>query len=279
MAQKISEIKQIMVDEKNSITELNDLNSPSKVSIWNLLFHCVAVCIQFFEQLIDQFKIDVQVALDSNYYGTGQWWQREMFKFQLGDQTSIVDNKIQYPLVDETKRIITACAVIDGIDLVIKTAKGESPDFEKLSPSELSAVRGYVSQIRPISQYPQIESFDGDYLYLKATVKYDAQVGEVLSKQATIDAINTYLANLPFNGKLNVNALINEVQKSSYVKDITFEQISFRGNANTFDVNLNAALVRGFDILFSELSGQAGYFIEENTVGYTYDDSLTMIAE
>ena len=67
MARKIDEIYLAILQEKNLHTELDELNSTSKVAVFNLWAYIVAVVMWTLENLFDQHKAERKI-ISTGYY-------------------------------------------------------------------------------------------------------------------------------------------------------------------------------------------------------------------
>jgi len=242
MARTISEIYNAIISEKqnqteltalqpaidNSQTLLEDLTSTSKVEIWRLIFWVTSVAIWSFEKIMDQFKAEVEATADSLIVGTDRWLQLRALEFQLGDQLQFIDEKYQYSVIDETKKIIkTASVITQNSQVVIKVAKDDgSGGLEPLTSSELQSFNAYMLNIAPAGTNMGALSIEADDVLLSYDIVYNplilASNGESLSSPGTFpveDAINAYIQGLPFDGVLNLTKLTDAIQQVEGVND------------------------------------------------------------
>ncbi len=95
---------------------LDDLTSGSKVAVWRLWAYLTSVAIYIHELLWDNFKVVIEEIAAAAPAGTPRWYQKKMFEFQSGDSLVYVDNQYVYDPIDETKRIVTRCAIEERPD-------------------------------------------------------------------------------------------------------------------------------------------------------------------
>jgi len=212
MSQSVSDIQAEMIVEKANHSELSPLNSTSNTSIWALWMFVTATIIVFFEQVMDLFKIDIQNIINSNQYGTSEWWQGKMLAFQYGDLLAFTNNVFQYPVVDTSAQIIQFCSITSLNGMVqIKVAGSSGGVPTALSNDQLNGAIAYASEIQPAGIRFAMLSLSADLLQLNANIYYDASGNITTIQNAVVAAINTFLTTNNtgnFNGTLYVNSLI-----------------------------------------------------------------------
>lgn len=227
MARTIAAIQQQIIDTKNADPSLSTYAwSDSKVAIWRLWTYVTAVCIWTLENLFDYHKTEVSNILATQKPHTLQWYVHKAKLFQFGD--TLPPNTDTYPTLstDPAVAIVKYAAAVELANMVrIKVAKENSGILESLSVGELAAFRGYMSRIKDAGVRLQLTSGNPDNLQLALSVYYDPLVlsstGARLDGAATtpvMDAVNTFLANLPFNGVFVLNELIVALQAIDGVK-------------------------------------------------------------
>jgi len=213
MARTIEIIKQQMVVELATKPELAGLNSVSNTAIYNLWLYIQAVIIHYFEVLQDTFKGEVQTIIDSNQYGTKQWWFNQAKAFQYGDILLFINNVFKYASVDETKKIVKYCSVTDnGGKVQIKVAKQSGSIPVVLTIDELNGVVDYVNDIKPAGTDVTIQSLAADLVNVQLNVYYNANLGLSNVQTAVETAITNFFASIQFDGILYRNKLIDAIQ-------------------------------------------------------------------
>lgn len=281
MARTINTIKQIMIDEKNSQSALSGLTSTSQTALWNLWFYIVASCIAIFEQLQDLFKSDLETIAYNTPPNTPQWVREKVFKFQynssipqvaeLNTTTFVVD----YPTTNTNYQIITRCAVVTENNRMvsIKVAKSDPPT--PLDAGEETALDDYINTWNSAGISYQIINQDSDKLEVAADIYYDGQYSAVISTNVT-DAINTYMANLPFNGVVSNQSIVDAIQAVLGVKNVKLTRVLVRRNTQSYGGGITLYnLSTGVDAV--KYQTYAGYVEEETTSGHTFADTLNFI--
>jgi len=254
MARTLDEIYQAILTEKasqatlNGLTSnisdqqtlLNELTTGSRVAVWTLWAWITAVSIWTLEKLWDQYKVDVQAIADRAVPGTAAWYAAQVLAFQYGDQVTVIDNVPQYATIDTSKRIVKRVAIIEdgsGV-LTIKVAKDNGGVLEPLSNAEQTALEAYLNDIKFAGTRIQVISLNADKLRLTLTVHYDATLmnsdGKLISDGSSPvdDAIDAYLAALPFNGVVHERGLEDEIQQVAAVSDLEFTLLEATTGSN-----------------------------------------------
>lgn len=281
MARSISEIQQTMLDAIAADSVLSTLlTSTSRRAIFRLFTYIVAVAINGLEQLIDIFKSEVETIAAAAAPATPAWLQDQILKFQYSATNPQVIQMINfapaYPIVDETLRIITRCSVTTNLsnNVLIKVATGEPP--AALSAPQLAALQSYVNEIGIAGVIYNVTSEASDKLYVQASVYYDGQYSAVIAANV-IEAIENFLAAIPFNGQMKISDLEEAITSVEGVNDVVLVNVKARSNATAFASG--AFLVQDQQTIGRLWSTIAGYMVGETDSGNTLADSLTFIAE
>ena len=281
MARTRAEIQATMDAEQATQTSLSTLDSTSQTAIYTLWKYITSSVINYFEQLWDLYKVDLENIVSNAAVGTNQWFKDRILKFQYSASTPQVlevDDKfaVNYVTTDTTLRIITRASVKTTATrtVLVKVAKEEPP--VALSGIELTSLQGYVNDIAFAGVNYVVSSTEADKLYLKANIYFDGQYAATISNDV-IAAINSYLANLTFDGSLVLSSLFDAIQGVTGVIDCVFVDVAARADATAFIdknylVQTNTTLIRNYPT-------NAGYIVEETTASNTFTDTLTFIPQ
>jgi len=221
MARSIEAIQQQIIDTKNSDAVLGAYTwSSSRVAIWRLWTYVVAVCIWTLENLFDFHKSEVEGIIATQKPHTLQWYVMMAKLFQYGVTLPSDSDAYATPSSDPSIVIVKYAAAVELINLVrIKVAKQSGAALAGLSPGELTAFSAYMNRIKDAGVRLQLTSGNPDNLRLVVAIYYDPLVltstGARLDGTAAtpvLDAVNTFLENLPFNGLFVLNNLIIALQ-------------------------------------------------------------------
>jgi hypothetical protein len=224
MARTIAEIQLQMDSEQALQTGLSGLDSPSQSAIYTLWKYITASCIYYFEVLLDLYVSEIETKIANAPVGTVQWLKAQCLKFQYSATVPQVVNigtdfVPAYNPIDTDLQIITRCSVktLPNQIVSIKVAKGTTPSA--LSVAELNSFKGYLTDICFAGvQYSAI-SVASDKLYVQAQIYYNGQYASVISANV-ITALETYMANLPFDGYVRVSAIEDAIQSVTGVTDV-----------------------------------------------------------
>jgi len=227
MARTITEIQQQIIAAKDAEPVLSAHSwSTSKVAIWRLWTYITAVCIWSLEQLFDYHKAEVAALLAASKPHTLQWYTSMAKKFQNGQL--LPDGSDVYAVITEDPaiRIVKYAAATELSNLIrVKVAKESSGMLAKLTTGELDAFTAYMKRIKDAGIRLQLTSDDPDTLQLAVAIYYDPLVltasgarVDGTSPTPVLDGINTFLANLPFDGVFILNELIAAIQGIDGVK-------------------------------------------------------------
>ena len=286
MARSLQEIKLAIQTDVRTYPSLDGFKFPSEggsqVSIFNLMITVVSTAILVFEKIHDIFKEDLTDLANSAIAGNTYWLQAQMLNFQYGDQILLDENFSPYYLVeDDSKKIVTRCAVLDANPVLIKVATGIVPNLTQLSAAQMSALQDYYYG----TQFNEGIGFAGvtatfiselpDRMFIEADIYYSSQLVTATVKTNTINAIDNFFAtfqNTNFDGTVFMIKLTDAIQAVIGVTRVVYTDVKGR-NAAT-DISLATPI----DFQGSYQT-EAGYLISEDTPTYILDDTLTMIAE
>lgn len=210
----------------SSQTLLSDLNSSSKVARWRLMIWVMSFMIWLHEQLFDTHKEEIESRASELITGTKLWYRDQALKWQYGDSLVWNGKRYEYAAINTSTQIIKRAAVIEvGGQVRIKVAKLDGTGLPvPLTTTEKDSFVAFMQKIKFAGTNILIISRTADLLKLSITVHYDPLIlsatGELLSSPGTRpvdDAITSYIQSLPFNGILDLSALIDVIQTAQGV--------------------------------------------------------------
>jgi hypothetical protein len=283
MARTIDTIQAEIIATKNAQPELDGLTSTSKRSIWQLWTYIVATSIAILEQLLDVFVVNVEAQVSASAAASALWVQSKMFAFQYDATTpqivQLINTVPQYPVVDATKRIITACSVTSDISNVVNIKVAKSTPLAALTTLEQASAQGYINTIGIAGINYNIISLPADKIYIDASIYYQGQYAAII-QSSVIDTLNAYLQNLStvnFDGSLKISDLEGVIRNVAGVNDVLLNNVRGREDAVLFAAGID--LVLNTATLQRQWQTVAGYIVGETTTGKTFADSLTFIAQ
>lgn len=235
MARTVLEIKKIMTDKFISYPEIISLygldttknfeEQFSKVSPESILFYCVAFGIQLLDVLFDTHKAEITQIIENERFGSVGWYELKALAYQHGrvlvdgydyyDNSNLTDDEI------ESEKIVKFASAreVDNGNLILKLAKGVTGSLEKLTINELAGVQSYINKIKVAGVRITCISEDADMLKATLNIQYDALILDSAGKRLdgtndhpVLDAVNTYLSSIKFNGEYSNMRLEDSVQ-------------------------------------------------------------------
>lgn len=287
MARTVAEINQSivtsLVSNASAVGITIDPTNWSRRNILRLICYTVAISINLLEQLMDQAVIRIESIIDVSAAGSAKWIQYQMFRFQYSatvpQELAWIDGYVDYPTIDPTLRIITACSVKPTItnNVLVKVAKGNP--LEKLTSTELTAATSYVVTKGVAGISYSVISTDPDELFIEADVRYQGLYSSTI-RTSVIAAITDFLFNLSqtnFDGAVKISDLEGVIRNVPGVNDVVLKNV----RARRYDVLLVDAsyLVQSQTLIQRLWNPYAGYIIPETTTDYTLNSTLLFIPE
>ncbi len=247
MARTITEIKKEMTDAfmaDATIVEAYglDVNKTfdrqfSKVSLESIFFYIVAVTVWFLEKLFDLHKQDVDDSLETLMPHTARWYRTKALAFQYGfdllvdsdkfDNTGYTDEQI------EDSMIVKYSAVVETQDesrLVVKIAtEDETETLTPVTVEQLTAFTGYMAEVKDAGVRVTVINYLPDRLKLNLRIVRDPLVLDangmhlVYANFPVNEAIQEFMKELPFNGELSLQSLVDKIQAADGVKDLNLD--------------------------------------------------------
>jgi hypothetical protein len=225
MARTIAEIQAQIIAAKEADPVLAGLTSTSRVAIWRLWTFVVASCQWTLEKLFDQFKLDVDEIIAAMKPHSLRWYAEKVKAFRYGQ--NLVEETDQYSdegLTDDEiaeSLVIAQCAVVEQENGIrIKVARLVDSELAALSGDQMTSLEDYIKKVKDAGVKTLTTTGPPDELKLDLFIKFNALVlsstGQRIdgsNNEPVQDAVKTYLKNLPFNGVLELDKLVNEIQE------------------------------------------------------------------
>jgi hypothetical protein len=255
----------------------------SKVNLLRLICYSFAIAQSYAEQVYDVYIAEMQTIQNNSVAASKRWLQDRAFRFQYSvtnpQYVAYYNGVIDYPVINKTLRITTACAVQSSVSNIVNVKVAKGSPLTAFSALELTAIQDYFTTIGTAGITYTLISLNPDKLYIKGDIYYKGVYSAVIQSNV-INSINTYLENLSkerFGGDILLSDLKTLIRSIEGVSDISLERVSCRTNSQTlFGGN---DLVLGFDEINRKYTMDAGYIIQETTSGNTFADTLTFIPE
>lgn len=277
MARTLEDIQQQMLNSIANNTELSNLNSTSNTSIYRLMVFIVAMAIWTLEKLFDIHSSEVDKVIYENKPGTARWYRNMSLAFQFGfnlltdddqfDNTGATQEQI------ENSKIVKYCSVKESLEssrLIIKVASGDAINLLPLTQTQIDSFKYYISEIAYAGVKTNIVNNPADKLLITMRVYRNPLVideagNNILTGGKSVEiAIKNYIKNLPFDGELVINDLID------YLRDVPgVENAHVISAASSFQ-DLVTNLYTPFTTIDVKTIPVAGYFVVEDFNNITY---------
>lgn len=233
MARTLTEIYSAAKEKRDEYLELTEFHNSSKMSVLDAFTWVVSACIWTFENILDVFKVDIAKDLQYRINGNAAYYANALLKYQSGDVLQMNDEgtSFSYPNIDASKRIITKVSYSEVAEegfndkkLYLKVATGEPGAYERINDLELLSVQSYLNQISFAGTHAVVVSRNGDVIIPRLTVYYDGSVGPEEVYSNIEKSLNEFVQNLPFDGVVYVQKIIDAIQNAEHVVDVYIGQ-------------------------------------------------------
>jgi len=229
MARSISEIYNLIQQDRYNNDVLKPIENSSRMSIIDSIVYIVAVAIYTHEVLFDIFTVDTAKEINKHINGTKQYYINMLLKYQSGDVLRVSSDatSFYYDVEDESKRIITIASAseeeVDGYfdkHLVYKVATGSNGNYSKINNTELESINEYMSKIAFAGTNFDVVSYPGDILVPILNIVYSSEYSQSEIKSNVISAIDTYVKELSFSGKCYPSKIVERIMSIDGVVDV-----------------------------------------------------------
>lgn len=259
MAQSIETIYQQIQLQKNVL--LPELTNNRPTGVWNRIAYVFAAVTNLLQQLFDAYYLDLQDLTNQAAYGSKDWLIKKAYEFQYSSTTPQIiswvpaNYRYEYPVVDETLRIITQASVqvASGNQVRVKVATGAIGALAPISSIQYDALKSYYTTICPAGQYIDLVSEVGDIITLELSIYFDGQIPSSLIQSQATDAITNYLNNVSFGGVVYAASVVDSVQTLSGIINVVLKD-----NGGTVANTLNGFTNESWVNAVSLYAGYAG---------------------
>lgn len=277
MSRTITEIQKQIFDNIASNEDLATLNSTSKVAIYRLMVFVFSYAAWTLEKLFDIHSAQVDQAIYENKPGTARWYRNMSLAFQFGfnlltdddefDNTGFTTDQI------EASKIVKYCSVKESLEssrLIIKIAGESGDNLIPLTLTQITSFGFYMGEVAYAGVKVNIVNNPADKLNLTLRVYrnplvIDENGNNILTGGKSVElALKQYIKNLPFNGELVINDMID------YLRDIPGVENVHVISAQSSYKDLVTGLFTPFVNIDVKIIPVAGYFEVENFNNISY---------
>lgn len=221
----VDEIFNSLLEKKATYPELEELDSPSKTSIWRLLLWIFAFAIYIHERIFEAYKNEIALMIQEEKSHTQRWYRNKALAFQYGFSLLTDDDKFNNDgftdVQIEASKIVKYSAVTESEDqsrLIIKIATESGEILKPITADQKQAFEHYLSEIKDAGVQTTVINYLPDKLQLFLKIKRDPNVIDsngisILNGNEPVkDALQKFRKELPFNGELILNSLVDRLQ-------------------------------------------------------------------
>lgn len=221
----LDEIYSSLLENMATYPALDGLTSTSKTAIWRLILWIFAFAIYIHERVFDQYKREISLMIQEEKSHSQRWYRNMALRFQYGfllitDDDQFNNDGFTSERIEDSK-IIKYSAVTESEDhsrLIIKIATESDGKLKPITNDQKIAFESYISEIKDAGVQITVVNFLPDRLQLFLKIKRDPNVIDsngvsILNGNEPIkDALQKFLKELPFNGELILNHLVDRLQ-------------------------------------------------------------------
>lgn len=277
MARELTEIDETL---EEGFKEVIADPSTSQAAEWLNMSKIFGKSIFAFEKLMDIFKTDVEAKVLQKQPGTLAWYYDRFLDFQGGDDSggtfigdTLTVNEfgiLGYLVQDETRQIITKCALAEGSGILsAKIAKNSTTEgeFEKLEADQLAAVNQYASNIKFPGTRLTITSADPDLIRYSLVIYYNTDLSEVTVENNVLAKMDEYRQGMEFNDKFFTQKFIEKILEAAGV-------VSVEINGMTKQDSGDGATWPAFTVFHQLVSGYFNFDHDNSTLTMTDHTTL-----
>jgi hypothetical protein len=228
MAQTIDYWYKLAITQKEATTELDVINSTSKVAQFNLWAYIIAFVMCVLDNVFDGHLAEMLALFAAQQLHSPTWYQALALRFQYGQDTiPDTDTYANTGLTTDqitAQKIIAQAAVTEVstatmIGLRVKVVKLVSGVYTQLITAELNAFTAYMNLTKDAGVNIIAQSLPPDGLKNSIQIFYDPLIlksdgSRIDGTAATpvLDGYNAYLKSLPFDGQYSSIRLANWLQ-------------------------------------------------------------------
>lgn len=221
----LEEIYQSLLERKAIYPALDVLDSTSKVAIWRNMLWVFAFTVFVHEQIFNAHRIEVADIINNEKAHTPRWYKMMSMAFQYG--FSLLPDSDQFNNENHTddeienSKIIKYCAVTESQDqsrLIIKIATESGTTLQPVTEDQKEAFEYYISETRDAGVQTTVINYLPDQLQLFFQIKRDPNVLDangvsiLYGTEPVKVALNQFMKELPFNGELILNKMVDKLQ-------------------------------------------------------------------
>lgn len=244
--QEITEFLKVKFVEDSTLQQVYGLEDGktfdeqfSKVSIEARLIDVFAWASWGLESIWDSFRTEVEMVLNDSYVTGERWYYQKALEFQKGDKLAYNERtcRFDYVQMDEEKKVVKNVAIRQVTDEGVTKLKIYFSDAGKqpITGDIRTAFESYMREIGAAGTHFLFVSEPPDDLRVHLHVYYDplviASSGERIEGMGkpVEETIESYLNSLEYGGVFYSSKLVDMIQITDGVKDVTLDGTTWNG--------------------------------------------------
>lgn len=222
----LRDIEQQIVDKASEYDALSALHQANAISLWRALVSVFAFAAQYIEKLMHRLQTEIDTKIHTQSIGDQQWYHQLVRNYQHGDLFSVINGRIGYATIDDSKKIIDQVHCSDTNvpgQIIIKALKQNA---QPLSADERAGLLSYLNKAKIVGTHIILKSLPAEKIKLHLTIEIHTEVfhkngDPIQSTTPTLHkSLQHYLATLPFNGVFYLSKVVDHLQAIEGVKDV-----------------------------------------------------------
>ncbi len=240
----------------------------SIVSLENIIFDVISGVVAILHRMFNRHKYEVEQSVARLKPHSIYWYYNKIKNFQYGfkllPESDVYDNQNYTTEQIDNSKIIKYCAITElqnPSKLIVKVATELDSKITRLDGAQKESFKKYLAEVKDAGVAVDVISFSPDKVRLKIRIVRDKLILSLDGKHKTNgnypvnDALITFFQNLPFDGELSKQKLIDRLLQVDGVVDLAVDEImTSKVSASTSEVYEDYT---SFDI---SVIANSGYF-------------------
>ena len=232
---ELNEFEQQIEAERLKQPALQEITSTSKVSVWGQIKYVFAVICGFLVEKFERHKKEVAEIAKHIPWATADFYIDRALKFRFSAQAlpagkenhlslmvnpdtfateyEVPDGSLTASELEQYCTIKRAAVDLDGKLVKIKIATLEGEDLAPCDTAMVTALEEYLERIIRPGTPVKVITGDADKVKVKYTIYYDGTLAEAVVRERVVQAIQSYLKGIIYNGRFSSVHLTDVIQQ------------------------------------------------------------------
>lgn len=216
----------------------------SKVSVENLLFYAVSVCVYTLERLFDEHSAAVDATVEAIRPHRPKWYAQKALSFMqdctLKPDTDVYDTSGMSEAAVEAAKVVKHAVATESANaslLTIKVAGGTAGGRAPLPAAAETQLLAYLREIKDAGVCISLVNDAANAFNCRVDVYYDPQKLPETVQQDCMAAVKDYIENLPFDGEYSNMALVDALQAVGGVEVVELKSAAYMQDGATIAID------------------------------------------